>query len=453
MAVVLSTDPGGIFRRIGRTTFGLESLKRMLADGDLSGAGIASLGVMIDNIQGQFAAADQSVIDGLYSNRDSARQSAFNAIAGYLASTIQNGVVSQVNDDTPVFPSNLTNALTILIAQMKGASQSIKGNAVSAATSVGGSNVGNSVIRASVIGPGGHIRQYVYPEPITFTYVTDSQSGATAGSESLSVTSSAPATAGLLGWDFPGGSGLNTSATVNDPANGQIVTDGPFEQWSGVGTNTLTNWTADAGAYGTGILRETTIFFRGLAAVKFLSDGSTLLGISQPLALQPLTVYALNLWIKMSATPSAGALSVDLFNGTSIVQDDAGANNQITQALTSVSTSWVAIGGYFRTPSVMPATMRLRIRLTTAIDTGKSLYFDDLGFLAPTNLYQGGPYAVIFPGNVPSIVGDFLKATISNDLGGKLQTGCWRLLGMPQLGLQIPYVTDSSETVGDSLVY
>lgn len=451
MTVAL-TGTGGFFSRLGAYANGLNSLAKMLGSADLSAGGVTALDVIVQHIQAQFASADESVIAGLYAAEAKLRSAQWDGFLSELLSESNSAVIAQVNDDTPVFPSSLTNALVILIAQMKGATQSVKGNAVSVSTSIGGSNVGNAVIRASVIGPGGHNRQYVYPEPITFTYVTDSQSGATAGSESLSVVSSAAATSGLLGWDFPGGSGLNTSTTPNDPANGQIVTDGAFEQWSGVGTNTLTNWTAGPGAFGTGILRETANFFRGLAGVKFLSDGSTLLEISQTLVLQPQTVYALNLWIKMSATPSAGAMGVDLYNGSSIIQDDAGNNNQITQALTSVSTSWVAIGGFFRTPSILPATITLRIRLTTAIDSAKSLYFDDLAFIAPTARYTGGPYAEVFPGNVPAIKGDFLKATVSNDLGGKLQTGCWRLLNMPGLGLQIPYVTDGSQTVSDSLV-
>lgn len=452
MTVDLTTNPGGLFTRLGRTAFGLNSLSEMLSEANLSGASIASLGAMIDNIQGQFAASDQSVIDGLYSARDKARASAFQTIAGYLSSTIQQGAISQVNDDTPVFPSTLANAITILIEQMKGASQTIKANVVSATPATGGSNVGNSILRASVVGRNGVNRQYIYPEEMTLTYVTDSQSGAAAGSELLSITSAAPATAGLLGWDFPGGSGLNATIGVSDPANGQIVANGAFEQWTA--TNTPTNWTIDVGTAGTNVFQENTNFFRGLAAVKFLGDGTTLQGLSQALALKPSTVYALNLWIKMSATPAAGALSIDLWNGSSIVQDAAGTNNQITQALTSVSTSWVPIGGFFRTPAIMPATLRLRIRLTTAISATKSLYFDDLGFLAPTNLYTAGPFAAAFPGNVPSIMGDLFTLTLANDLGGKLQThGGWRLLNMPSLAMQFPSATSGGETVADTLFF
>jgi len=45
MAIALTTSPGGLFRRVGRMAFVLNSLNSFRGADDLSAAGIASLGV------------------------------------------------------------------------------------------------------------------------------------------------------------------------------------------------------------------------------------------------------------------------------------------------------------------------------------------------------------------------------------------------------------------------
>jgi hypothetical protein len=173
--------------------------------------------------------------------------------------------------------------------------------------------------------------------------------------------------------------------------------------------------------------------------------------------LEPNTVYAVNGYIKMDSTPAAGVLAIDLINGSNaVVNDDAGTANTITKDLTSVSTSYVAVNGFFRTPKALPATLKIRVRLSTALTSGRNVYIDHLAMAKATQAYtgadtsSGGPYIAIFRGSTEVIKNDKWTVTAVNNYGGLLQTGFWRLFNMPSLGFQLN--SAASGSIADTLV-
>jgi hypothetical protein len=144
-------------------------------------------------------------------------------------------------------------------------------------------------------------------------------------------------------------------------------------------------------------------------------------------------------------------LAVDLVDGSNaVVNDDAGTANTISKALTAVSTAYVTVSGAIRTPSNLPSTLKLRVRLSTALESGKSMYLDDLALVPMVELYTGGPWLAGFRGDTNVLRGDTFAVACTNDGAGVIQTYTEALFGMRNLGLQIP--SSGSNTVNENLV-
>lgn len=170
-------------------------------------------------------------------------------------------------------------------------------------------------------------------------------------------------------------------------------------------------------------------------------------------ALLPETQYAVSVWVKMSATPAAGVLTIDLYNGSSIIQDLQGTNNSFTIALTGVSTSWLNYTGIFRTPYILPVLQYLRVRLSTALSSGKNVFINHLCLTPMTQVYAGGPSVACFSGATPFYIPDTFSAAITNDHGGhanlkNFQTLVNRLYQPTALGLP-PLPSSASPTIAD----
>jgi hypothetical protein len=106
-------------------------------------------------------------------------------------------------------------------------------------------------------------------------------------------------------------------------------------------------------------------------------------------------------------------------------------------------------------PRVLPATVRLRVRVSTAISSGTNIFIDRLAMGTISALYTGGPGAAIFSGNVPFIQGDGWNVTTTNDRGGSSNMGTFqalfdRLFNMRALGLLLP--SSGLPTIADTLI-
>lgn len=195
--------------------------------------------------------------------------------------------------------------------------------------------------------------------------------------------------------------------------------------------------------------------FRGARSVEFNSNATELTTIQTPVALQPLTQYACNLFIKSSAgAPAAGVLTIDLIDGIggSVINDQAGTANSFTFGHASFTTSFQAVNGVFRTPASLPAQAYLRIRISTAITNAVSVYLDEVFLGEMSECYVDGPSVAIFDGSTAWLEGDLITATITNDRAGLLAEWLDRVLGLRESRLMFPTKTDGSETQADSLV-
>ncbi len=462
MTIPLSTSPGGLFRRIGRNGFNLNSLNAYRGTADLSGASIVSLGTGTDNISGQYLATNQQLVDSLYSNRDQLRSSV-SGFPYYLQSLAQNTLIKMADDDTALSSFTVQAAMTILISQMVTNSETVLANTVSATATPSVANTGTAVCAVSVKGPDGKNREYIFNETIVATATTDAQSGsATAGSESWTAVGEIPQS-DPMAYDWPLGSGAGNSYISNDPsAGGSYLANGDFEDWT---ANVPDNWSIVVGTAGVTVFQESTIVYRSSSALKILGTGAeqTCLkqlfnqssGSGSTQNLLPSTVYAFNCFLRVSSVPGAGTLVFELTDSAgTVINNDQAVANRSSKNLAAASTIYTAFNGFFQTPRVLPTTtpFNFRVRLSTALDNAKSVYVDDLILIPATEFYQGGPYIAIVPGSTNTVIGDKISIAVSNNWGGGFQKIFERYFGMRQLGMQIPSAAGGN-TINENLIY
>ncbi len=406
----------------------------------------------------------RSLLDGLYAAL-STHQTAYGTFVSQMQTIARSILIEQVNADTPLATKDVPSALRVLIQQMGSATASVQASVPSAgAQTASGTPSGNAVIIASVKGTTGVNREYLYAETITFTCSNDSTQStpATLGNEPLLV--STPVSVGdPLAYNWPGGSGVartvNASDATKDASAGNHLTNSDFETWTTPASQPPDNWSVLVGTVATDIIRGASPY-TGSYDLQLASGtaSTTLSSIAQTFGgspgtsktLLPETVYAVNLACKVSAVPAAGVLEVSLIDGSNvIISDDAGAQNKLQITLSSETTSFATHNAFFRTPSVLPSTAKLNVRLSTALDTGKSVHVDHLCLTPATEVYTGGPFVAVFSMSGKLILNDKWTVAIGNTWG-YFQQIFERWFAMKSLGLQLP--SSGSPTINDNLI-
>lgn len=462
----------------------------------LSGANLQTR--MIGTVQPDYnnGTAIPQVISGLQSDLAAAQQGMGTFLANFQTYA-QNTLKTMYGIDRLGMPSNaplsefaaldLGTAVIELIRQMKGASASIQQATVSAGSQTAvGTPVGNAIIVASLKNGQGITVMLPFPETLLFRCTADSYTGGTAvGNETLTVTGDNAVT-DPLSQLYPsgmgvGGVGLSCVDGASDESTGNLLRNSDFETFTTA--DYPDNWIILAGLAGTTIFDATSSsYLTGGGAVRFLGDsGGTLCSIAQTFGATPSTtagaggssqslvanqVYHVNGFVKVSAAPSTGVLQVCLLNGSNaIIADDAGNNLAFTVDLTAQTTSYAAFNGSFSLPKSLPSTVKLAVRLSTAIDDGKSAYLADVSMArasdaAGNGLYAGGPFITVHSGSIALVDGmtpDAWTIAIANSYettgSGLMQLMLDRVWGLRSLGspaLQLPVA--GSPTVADSLI-
>lgn len=412
------------------------------------GNGFVSVSPLVNSLYAQFPATDQAQTTALYSTLSS-YQGIHSTLTQYLQSLAQSLLMSMVQDDSPQPVQSVSNAMSYLISQISGAAQSVQKPLITTSITVGGSNIGNGTLAVSVLGPNGLQLDYLFPENISLLCTADGQSGGVAAQEQFAVLGPAAET-DPLNWDWPLGSGVNTALNAIDflqnNAGGNVLTNSGFQTQTVA--NTPDNWPIQTGTPGTTITAATGAnVYRGTQALGFIGNSAELTSIYQPFGaspgtsavLQPLTQYGLEVVDKVSSVPAAGALEIALTDGNgNIVNDAQGNPNVLTLGLSTATTSFVPHTFFIRTPAVTPATgYRVRVRLSTALSTGSTVYFQ-LGANQPSPLYTGGPLACLWAGSTNFIQQDKFTLGVTNALSSRWQLFLERVFQMRSLGLQMP---------------
>ena len=386
----------------------------------------------------------------------------------YLKKLATNTVITVVNANANLPKQDIASALAELIRQMKVKAQSVKAMGVTAVVAANAANTGNAVVLTALIDGFCKTVEYALREQIQLTCTVDAQSGgATAGQETIAVASQGEE-ADSLWFAWPQGSNISNTLTNSDEGGStSLLTDGGFESWAGSAPS-LVSWTALAGAFGSTIKRSATAY-KGTYSVQFACDGATAPELYEPIAvgvLKPNTVYAMNCWVQRTGAgigPGPFNLEFGLYSAlpSTVIDDDLGNHNRVRVSLASTPLgSWQNVNGVFRTPRVFPAENTAAFFAffpTTPPPNGVNIFVDSLVFMPMDQLYQGGPFADVFAGNTPLILGDSWNLAIGNTYGGDLWGKTWqgvfqRFFDMRSLGLILPSATGGAETLPDSLI-
>ena len=457
----------------GTKTFTYASAFNATANGNIYSvktAGVAMYAVveMFNAIEAQYQATDQTVFDGAYAQMTQ-YQGVHSSLQSYIQTAAQNTLIQMVADDTLQPVNTVNNGLIYLRSQMVANNQTIQQPTVTSSVAAGGSNNGNGVCISSVTNSQGIQSDYILTDSVVVTCTSDSQGSATLGSEPFSVVGQ-QAESNPLQWDWPLGSGVSGQVTATDnhlSAQSNVLQNSDFHTTTT--PNLPDSWTVVTGSVGTQILSGGGgQAFDSVQCLEYVGDGSTLTSLKQAFGqattstgttvkLLPLTVYAINGWVKCSATPAAGVLKFDLIdqNGT-VLQNAQAVNQALSLNLTGVSTSYVAFNGYFQTPAVLPTTAYLRIWLSTALSAGKNVFIANVSMKQANQIYQGGPYVDVFSAPTKFVVGDNFTVTLTNTYNSQWALAVDQFFNMKtQLNpqgqpLQIP--SGGSPTINDNLI-
>lgn len=368
---------------------------------------------------------------------------------------------------------NLSASITEIIRQMKEQGVTIQQLTLTAASGSWGNvdtTPGNPVLVTSLHRPSdGLLLENAFGETLQVTCTGDSFTGGeTAFNEPFSITGEA-SISDAFAWNWPQGSGAFSSINAIDGAanvsSGNFLTNSDFESWITT-ANVPDNWTLVTGTAGTNTNQETGIVYSGTSSLRLTGDANnTTTTLTQAFnnsagttdALSAETQYSCNLFLRRGGTAVAqGVLQVDLIDSNSnIISDNTGTACSFTIDLTSLSTNWQAFNGVFRTPYNLPATVSLRLHLTTALPNGVSVYIDKASLGQMSQLYTSGPYAALHAGNIPSTVNDFNTLTITNSLGASGTLSTFQVLMNQLFSLQpqdILIPSSLTPTVSDSLI-
>ncbi|HEV3022171.1 MAG TPA: hypothetical protein VGX76_06875, partial [Pirellulales bacterium] len=359
-------------------------------------------------------------------------------------------LIAQVNADTPLAALTFQNALAVLKTQMLAAGAKVTANTVTASTVAGGSNVGNGTLVAGVKDKYGFQLDNLLAEAIAVTVTSD----ATAGLETLQFLGAA-AVADPLNNAWPGGSGCNRTLTsCPDGSNGASLLgalNGNWELWT---VNTPTSWTITGGVAGTQFQKGSSPY-NGSFALEILGGTGVLTNLNQTLTtFKARTPYAINGYVKADVVPAAGTLIFDLYNGASVIQDEAGNNCSLSINCHTLTTGYVAYNAIWSIADPLPATVTLRVRTSVDITAGSNVFVDSLSIQPATQLgtYLGDScWAAVFGGNVNWTLRDVLTLTTANNRTCQWQQAFDKLFTARQLGYMLP-TTGGGATISDGLI-
>lgn len=453
MALDFTTDPGGLFVRLGRVGK-LAHLLDTYQDG---------LPAVFDDLVAQYQSTLQAV-GGFVAQQQLGLLRSTSSVMGFAQSVSQQTVLQMVEADEPAVARSLHLALREVIRQMVIQAKTVQSSNVTFTKTALPTNDGTGQLVTSAKRGDGLVQENAFTEQTRIVCTADAYSGgATEGREVFTLTGETPS-AGVWDFDYPQGSGASVTVravTADDDATAgaNLLTNGDAEEWTDSPPE-LDNWTLETGVWGTDAQQDAA-GYRGSFALEIVA-GTTNTTLYQEFdsdtgtsaTLSPLTSYAVHFWAKeVAATAATGVLTVELVNDSgTVINDEQGVANSFTVDLTSLGTTYVPQSGVFRLPANPPDVVRLRFRISTDL-TGDNVLIDDICMAPLTAMYTGGPGFVIFSGATQFTRDDGWELDVDNDRPEFLAS--WqglfdRLFGMRQFGLLLP--SSGSPNIDDALI-
>ena len=464
-----SSASGAFFMRIGRL-FQIAKVHNTFRD---------TIVTEINDLDGEFTAANSDQISPLVSDRD--RLAGGNPGLDRLITTVARAIVMEtVRDGLGLEPATISDALALIVKDMKRQDVAVEENTISAGTLSAGldgltntSTVGTVLISNNapewMTGTSGKKYQNIRAETLRIECTSDQSYGRIAGAEEFTVTGAEnPAKTSN---DWPAGSGTNRKLTVTAAENqsrsakssgGQnMLRNSNFNAWTSAtamsmftlgGTGTALSSTAggQGGALSNNTERSTTTFgSRGTYNMQFNGNNSY-----KHSAFQKLnnvdgsvdTVHSGRSYIVSFAyrahttTITSGVLRAALWAGTS--SRLSGASTSIDFSSTNATSTWATYSAVFDlSEKVVPQDVRFALDFSTALQADRSLIVGECILAAPVQLYTGGPSVLITRGVNDFRLRDGFTLAYTNNYASEMQTFFDQYLGMNNLVLPVSGTT------------
>jgi hypothetical protein len=274
---------------------------------------------------------------------------------------------------------------------------------------------------------------------LQFQCISDTTTGASAGSEVFQVTGSA-AYNNINDSLWPGGTGINTTMASSDYENGiNLVTNGTFETWVGGSPD---SWTTT----GTGIAQLTSGAFRGTSALQITASVA---GVELTQSL-PTTVVGpgkriiFGFWYKKISGTTSQDISLEMTDNTS------GAAAVVDASATS--TSWAMAHGSYQSSFDAPVTS-LTATLRYADSVGPVVAVDGLFVYVPEQAGTNGQFFQIISGSTDWRIGDRMTVQVTNNYASSVLSYTERFFAPFANGIELPTIDAAAPpTVTNSVI-
>ncbi len=466
-----ASAPGNLMNRIGK----LGALTKNVRTHQL-----IQLPAMIDTTAGVVAQfAGESDIQALMGSSYLGVLSGVEGVAAVASNIGYQTLTRMVYRDNPLIAMNLQSlntlvALNEIFRQMRAEGATVLRMNVGC-TPGAFAGQGNGVLYASLTRPfDGLPLENAYAESIVFTCTQDSYTGgATAGNEGFAVAG-AGNESDPFAFDWPLGSNaagsLQAISAAGNNSLGNLLQNSNFATFLNT-PDIPDNWNLAVGTAGVNVFQETGLVYDGAGAVKIVGDGATLVSLTQQFGdsggtsatLSPQTQYSFNIFLRRDGTAAGqGQLTADLVDGgNNVISDANGAPNSVTFDLTALTVNYLAYGGAFRTPHILPAQVFLRLHMPAgqALSAGRAVYLDYASLGIHQQLYVSGPFFAIHSGSVPFVaspVPDFATAQVTNSrgAGGTLSTfqTLWAQLFTEMISQELLIPSSPTPSISDLLI-
>lgn len=345
-------------------------------------------------------------------------------------------LTEMVTADNANIPKSTIPAMRELARQMRAGGTTLLENTVTiGAVSRTGTGTGTIVF--------GEASQMSRTDLLQFECISDTTTGATAGSEVFRVTGSA-AYNNINDSLWPGGTGLATTMASSDyEAGTNLINNGTFETWVG---GLPDSWTILSNS--TMISQLTSGAMRGSSALK-ISSNSFKTEITQTIptqALGPGKRVIFGFWYKKLAGTATRDIRLELEDNTS----SAAASAEVTPT----ATTWTLVTSSYRSSFDAPVTaLYANFSAEDSTASGLEVAIDGMFVYVPAQGGTNGQFFQIISGATDWRIGDRMTVQVTNNYASSVLSYTERFFAPFANGVELP-TTDAGAppTVTNSVI-
>ena len=352
----------------------------------------------------------------------------YNSTDATIAAAVQGAtktLTEMVTADNANIPKSTIPAMQELARQMRAGSTTLLENTVTiGAVSRTGTGTGTVVF--------GGASQMSRTDLLQFQCISDTTTGAAAGSEVFSVTGSA-AYNNINDSLWPGGTGLSTTMTSSDYVGGMnLLQNGSFETWTG---GVPDNWTLASGV-AADIAQYVSSPFRSSAALLLQNNAVTVI-LAQDTGSQTLGPgkrVIFGMWVRRVSGTATQDVEMEL-------QTSAGTGyatvTATAAAINAAGSTWTLYTGSYQHAWTAPIETATAIISRTG-DSGVTVAVDCAFIFVPAQNGTNGQFFQIISGGTDWRIGDRMTVQVTNNYASSVLSYTERFFAPFANGVELP---------------